>query len=83
MVTQRKGTEAVARAYLGYLSTPEGQEVIERHQFRPGDGNVFAKHASEFPSVPVVTVGDLGGWNVVQPKHFADWGLFDQTFAHR
>src|SRR5262249_39309069 len=33
---KRNGTQAAAEAYLRYLYTPEAQEVIARHGYRPG-----------------------------------------------
>ena len=34
-VVDKKGTRAVAQAYLEYLYTPEGQEIAARHYYRP------------------------------------------------
>jgi sulfate transport system substrate-binding protein len=31
----------------------------------------------------MVTIGDLGGWDAVQAKHFADGGLFDRIYTKR
>ncbi len=29
----------------------------------------------------LITIDDLGGWQAVQKKHFADGGVFDQIYA--
>src|SRR3954468_12208229 len=54
-VVDRKGTRAVAEAYLKYLYTPEAQELIARHYYRPRDPEVAARHKAQFPNVPMLT----------------------------
>jgi len=80
-VALRRGTGDVARAYLEYLYSKEGQEIIARHYYRPRDPEVAAKYASVFPKVNLVTIADFGGWSAVQKKHFADGGVFDRIYA--
>jgi sulfate transport system substrate-binding protein len=81
-VARRHGTEAVAKAYLDYLYTPEGQEIIAHNHFRPRLDSVAQKHAAEFPKLDLFTVDDLfGGWQKVQKTHFADGGIFDQILS--
>jgi sulfate/thiosulfate transport system substrate-binding protein len=78
-VAQRHGTTEVATAYLQYLYTPEGQEVVARNFYRPRDPGVAAKYQSQFPSLPLFTVDEqFGGWTKVQKTFFADGGVFDQ-----
>jgi sulfate/thiosulfate transport system substrate-binding protein len=70
------GTEATARAYLEYLYSPEGQAIIEKHHFRAR--RPAAKPlGAEAPEPALVTVAELGGWEALQPKHFAEGGLYD------
>lgn len=81
-VAAKRGTTKVARAYLAFLFSPAGQEIIARHYFRPRDERIFA--AASFPPVKVITVeSDLGGWAAVQSKHFADNGIYDQIAVKR
>ena len=80
-VALRRGTGDVARAYLEYLYSKEGQEIIARHYYRPRDPEVAAKYAGVFPKVNLVTIADFGGWSAVQKKHFADGGVFDRIYA--
>src|SRR5258708_3929586 len=47
-VAKRHGTETVARAYLEYLYTPEGQDIVARHYFRPRLESVANKYADNF-----------------------------------
>jgi sulfate/thiosulfate-binding protein len=82
-VTLRKKTTDVARAYLEYLYSPIGQEIIAKNYYRPRDEAVLKKHAADFPTVKMVSISDLGGWNKVQEKHFNDGGLFDQIYLKK
>ena len=78
---KKKGTEAVAKAYLEYLYTKEAQELIAKNYFRPRDAEVAAKYASQYPQVTLVTIQDFGGWDAAQTRHFADGGTFDLIYA--
>ena len=80
-VALRKGTRAVADAYLKYLYSPPAQEIIARHHYRPRNPAVAAKYAAAFPKVTMVTIGDLGGWAKVHRVHFAEKGTFDQIYT--
>lgn len=80
-VADAKGTRAVAQAYLQYLYTPQGQEIIARHFFRPRMASVTKRYASTFANVKVVTVDKtFGGWQNAQKTFFADGGIFDQIY---
>lgn len=80
---EKKGTLQEAQAYLEYLYSPPAQELIAKHYFRPTDKDVAAKYASHFPSLPLVTIKDLGGWEAMQKKHFAEGGTFDEIYASK
>ena len=80
-VALRKGTADVARAYLEYLYSKEGQEIVAKHYYRPRDPEVAAKYADLFTKVDLVTIADFGGWAAAQKKHFADGGVFDKIYA--
>jgi len=78
----KHGTTAVARAYLEFLYTEEGQQIIAKNHYRPRDVKVAAKHAAHFPKLRLLTVdGDFGGWQKAQKTHFADNGTFDQIYS--
>ena len=80
-VVDKKGTRAVAEAYLKYLYTPEGQEIAAKNYYRPRMESVAKKYASTFPKLKLVTVdGVFGGWQKAQKKFFADGGIFDQIY---
>jgi sulfate transport system substrate-binding protein len=75
------GTRAVAEAYLKYLYTDAGQEIAARNFYRPRNAAALAKYKSQFPDIQLFTITDVAGtWKEVQPKHFADHGIFDQLY---
>ncbi len=81
-VVDRKGTRAVAEAYLQYLYSPEGQEIAAKHHYRPRDaeGRGQVRRAS-FAKVKLFTIDEaFGGWQTAQKTHFADGGMFDQIY---
>jgi sulfate/thiosulfate-binding protein len=81
---KKHGTEAVAKAYLDYLYTPAGQEIIAKNHYRPRDAAVAAKYASAFPKIELLTIDhDFGGWAKAHAQHFADGAIFDTIFAKR
>ena len=83
-VVDKKGTRKVSTAYLEYLWTPEGQEIIARHYLRPRNAAVLKKYAKVFPAVNTFSVEKLlGGWEKVQKEHFSDGGIYDQIVVKR
>jgi sulfate transport system substrate-binding protein len=75
----RRGTRAVAQAYLEHLYSEEGQNIAARHFYRPVDAQVAARYAGQFPRLELFTIDALfGGWDSAQRTHFADGGVFDR-----
>ncbi|MBV9699392.1 MAG: sulfate ABC transporter substrate-binding protein [Candidatus Eremiobacteraeota bacterium] len=79
-VVDKKGTRRVAQAYLNYLYSPAGQEIIARHYFRPHNAAVARRYARQFPAMRMVSVQEFGGWDKAQAEYFADGGVFDQIY---
>jgi sulfate/thiosulfate transport system substrate-binding protein len=80
-VAKKRGTTAVAQAYLEFLYTEAGQEIAAKHYYRPRLESVAAKHAATFPKIDLFTIDEVfGGWAKAQPVHFGDGGLFDQIY---
>ncbi len=79
-IAAKHGTQKVAEAYLKFLFTPAGQEIGAKHYFRPQNPTVAAKYALEFPKLHTYDIASLGGWKLVQPKHFGEGGLFDHIY---
>jgi len=78
-VARKHATEAVAKAYLEYLYSEEGQGIIARHYYRPRSQAVAANHAATFPKLEIFTLAEIcGDWQKAQRKHFSDGGIFDQ-----
>jgi sulfate transport system substrate-binding protein len=83
-VVDKRGTRKEAQAYLDYLYSPAGQEIIAQHHLRPRNAEVLAKHASEFKPLKTFTVEQIfGSWQKAQQTHFADGGTFDQVVVDK
>lgn len=80
-VVDKRGTRDMARAYLEYLYSPEGQEIAARNHYRPRDKAIADKYAATFAAVKLFTIDEaFGGWSAAQKTHFADGGTFDQIY---
>jgi len=81
-IARRHGTLAAAQEYLHYLYSPEAQDLIGRHHYRPSDPAALAKYAAKFPRLELVTIdSEFGGWKKAQAEHFADGAIFDQIYV--
>lgn len=81
-VADKKGTKAVAEAYLQYLYTEEGQTIAAKNYYRPRLESVAAKFKDQFPAIELLTIDkDFGGWQKAQTTHFADGGIFDKIYT--
>ena len=80
----KHGTREVAEAYLRYLYSDEGQEIVARHYYRPRSKSVMARHAEQFAKVKLFTIDQaFGGWEQAQRKHFDTGGVFDQLYESK
>jgi sulfate transport system substrate-binding protein len=78
---KKHGTEAIAKAYLEYLYTEEGQEIAAKNYYRPTLASVAKKYEAQFPKVKLVQIDqEFGGWQKAQKTHFSDGGTFDQIY---
>ena len=78
---KRHGTTEVAKAYLEYLYSDEGQEIAAKNFYRPRNQAIAEKYAANFTQLKLVTVDqEFGGWQKAQATHFADGGVFDQIY---
>ncbi|MBK8084582.1 MAG: sulfate ABC transporter substrate-binding protein [Devosia sp.] len=82
---EARGTAAVAKAYLDYLYSPEGQTLAAANHYRPSDpaGVTDPALIAAFPAIDLISIDDplFGGWKTAQPKHFGDGGIFDQIYT--
>jgi sulfate transport system substrate-binding protein len=82
-VADRKGTRAVAEAYLQYWYTKEGQEIAARNSYRPRDPEIAKEYENSFAKVELFTIDDVfGGWAKAQKEHFSEGGVFDQIYKN-
>lgn len=80
-VAEKKGTLQLAREYLEYLYSDEGQNLAGVHFFRPRKIAIARKFAHVRPVTLVTIDGAFGGWEQANKKHFADGGSFDALYA--
>ena len=80
-VVDKKGTREVAENYLKFLYTPEGQEIVAKHHFRPIDPEIFAHHKEQFPEIKLFPITAVAtNWDEAQGKFFAENGIFDAIY---
>jgi sulfate transport system substrate-binding protein len=77
-VADAKGTTAIAKEYLNFLYTIEGQTIIAQNYYRPRNEDILSKFTSRFAKVETLTIDDFGGWKNAQKTHFDDGGIFDE-----
>jgi sulfate/thiosulfate transport system substrate-binding protein len=74
--------EAVAKAYLEGLYSPEAQALALKNFYRAWDTSLAdPADVERLPNLDLVTIADFGGWEKVQPEHFGDGGVFDQIYT--
>src|SRR3954470_7778336 len=75
----KKGTAELAKAYLNFLYTDEGQEIAAKHSIRPRSQAVLKKYQANFKPIKLFTVRELfGSLSEAQRVHFNDGGQFDK-----
>ncbi len=83
-VVDQNGSRDLAKSYLDFLYSPEGQKIEAEHGLRVRDEAVAAEFKDKFPDVRLVTVEEVfGGWDKVQAEHFAEGALLDQAYGNR
>jgi sulfate transport system substrate-binding protein len=80
---KKKGNADVARAYLEFLYTDEGQKIIARNFYRPIKPEAAdPADMARFSQLDLVTIDkDFGGWAKAQKEHFSDGAIFDQIYT--
>ena len=80
-VVDKRGTRALAEAYLRFLYSGEGQAIAAKHFYRPRDPEAAARNKERFAQVALFTIDDVfGGWAAAQKKHFDEGGIFDRIY---
>jgi sulfate/thiosulfate-binding protein len=80
-VVDKHGTRKLAEAYLAFLYTDAAQDLIGRRHFRPRNPAILAKYAGKFPTLPLMPIGEFGGWQAAHAHFFADGAGFDKIYA--
>jgi sulfate/thiosulfate transport system substrate-binding protein len=77
----RKKTRAAAEAYLKFLYSPEGQEIIASHFYRPRDAAILKKHAASFPEIRLFSIQEIAtDWLAAHKQFIGDGGVFDGIY---
>lgn len=83
-VADAKGSQELAKKYLDFLYTPEGQKIAADFGHRVHDETVAAEYKDQFPEIRLVTVEDVfGGWEKVSAEHFAEGAILDGIYGSR
>ncbi len=83
-VADEKGSQELAKNYLSFLYSPEGQKIAADFGHRVHDEKVAAEYKDQFPEIRLVTVEDVfGGWDKVSKEHFAEGGILDGIYGSR
>jgi sulfate transport system substrate-binding protein len=83
-VVKKRGTTELAKAYLEYLYSEEGQEIAAKHYYRPHSEAVLAKYGEQFAKIELFQLNDVfGSWKQAQATHFNDGGVFDRIYQPR
>ncbi|WP_347556676.1 sulfate ABC transporter substrate-binding protein [Robbsia sp. KACC 23696] len=76
----RHKTRREATAFLNFLWSRDGQEIIAKQHLRPRDPKVLAEYASTFHPIKTFTIDQVfGSWDKAQAVHFSDGGTYDKA----
>lgn len=83
-VVDKRGSRAIAQAYLEFLYGEEAQDIAARNFHRVNNAKVKEKYAGQFPAIKLVTVEAVfGGWTKASKDHFAEGAILDQLMTRR
>jgi sulfate transport system substrate-binding protein len=79
---RRHGTTDAATAYLTFLYTPAGQELIAQSFYRPIDAAVAAKYKHQFPDIQFFKIDTVAkDWNDAYEQYFGEGKVFDRIYS--
>lgn len=80
-VVDYHNTREISEEYLKYLYSDEAQHIAAENWYRPSNQKILEEYADVFDlNMKLVTIGDFGGWDEVQEKHFSEGGIFDKIY---
>lgn len=78
---EKHGSAKLARAYLEFLFTEEGQEIIAKDGYRPFRADVLARHEDILPELDLFPIEAIArDWPDAQQKFFAENGIIDTFY---
>jgi sulfate transport system substrate-binding protein len=78
---KRHGTESTAKAYLEFLYTPKGQEIIGKHFYRPIDPAILQKFATTLPPIELFPITAIASsWSDAKDRFFGEGKVFDSIY---
>jgi sulfate/thiosulfate transport system substrate-binding protein len=79
---RRHGNRAVAYAFVEFLRSPRGQEILADFGFRPLDRALDSGRADR-PPLPdgLFAMKDLGGWSKIKKEVYDAGGVWDSIFT--
>lgn len=83
-VAEKRGSRELAKSYLDFLYTEEGQKIAAEYGHRVHNEKVVAEFKDQFPEIRLVKVEDVfGGWGKIKDEHFASGAALDQIYGNR
>ncbi|KXG83973.1 thiosulfate ABC transporter substrate-binding protein CysP [Agrobacterium bohemicum] len=83
-VVDKRGSRELAKTYLDFLYTEEGQRIAAQFGHRVHNDKVTAEFKDQFPDIRLVNVNDVfGGWDKIQKEHFASGAVLDTLYGNR
>lgn len=83
-VVDKRGSRDVAEAYLDFLYTPKGQQILADFYYRVTDETVAAANADRLPEIRLINPNEVfGPWEQITADHFAEGGLLDKVFVNQ
>ena len=78
----KHGTREVAQAFVDFLYSTEAQREFAKLGYRSVNPTVSQEVVKQYPQIQTLfTALDLGGWDNIQKKFFADGAIFDKVQA--
>ena len=83
-VVDKRGSRDLAKTYLDFLYTEDGQRIAAEFGHRVHNEKVAAEFKDQFPEIRLVNVDDVfGGWKKIQAEHFASGATLDTLYGSR
>jgi sulfate transport system substrate-binding protein len=83
-VADKRGSRELAKSYLDFLYSEEGQRVAAQFGHRVHNAKVAGEFKKDFPEIRLVSVDQMfGGWEKIQKEHFASGGTLDKLYGSR